>query len=747
VQQGVQRGSQPWYYYLLVLTPVYEFLPFMGALLALALGIRRVRMGAAAIGPGAEPESVENSNFPNTFPLLLWWIVASYVAFSIAGEKMPWLTYHLAWPLILLAAWGLGRTIEHTDWQKLRERRAPLVLGSTFVFLTSFAACIHAAIGSNPPFQGQSLEQLQASSAFLLPALAAAGSAVALMYLLRDWAVRQAARTATLSFFAITAVLTIRSAVRAAYVNYDNALEYLVYAHASTAVKDVIQQATEISQRTTGGMGIDIAYDASSPDTGVSWPFVWYLRNFTNQHSFDQPTRALRESTVVIVDAKNFDKIEQALGPGYYRVDYIRMWWPNQDYFGLVSDREPVAFDDSYSCKGVLSFLRLFRTRDFSRVCSALADPKIRGGIIDIWLNRDYTAYAAATGHADMTLATWQPSDQMRMYIKKDVAQQMWKYGAAPATNQVTEIDPYQGKTITLAADAIIDSGSVTPAMNAPRSMAFAPDGSLYVTDSRNHRILHFGATGTLLGQWGSPTGNSLNSPNPMAPPSSFNEPWGVAVGPDGSVYVSDTWNYRIQKFTADGKFLTMWSSFGPAGQQEAFYGPRGITVDASGHVYVVDTGNKRIVIFDSDGVYLTDFGGAGLDPGQFDEPVGIAIDGQGVVYVTDTWNQRMQSFVPSNDGLTFTPLKQWDVVGWTGQSLENKPFLALDHTGHVFVTDPEASRVIEYTTDGQLVRTWGDYGSDPTTFGVTSGIAVDANGSVWVSDAGNNRVMKFTLP
>lgn len=749
VQQGVQRGSQPWYYYIFVLTPVYEFLPFLGAVLAVILGIRRNRELAAQHVSDARvtPQTTDDSSFGNVFSLLTWWIVASYLAFSMAGEKMPWLTYHLAWPLILLAAWGLGRVIETTNWEQLRQRKAALVLSAVLVFFTSLAACVVAAAGTNPPFQGQTLAQLRATSAFLLPAMAAVGSAAGLIYLLRDWTGDQVARTFTLGFFALLTILTVRTALRASYINYDNAMEYLVYAHASTAVKDVIRQATEISQRTTGGMGVDIAYDASSPDTGVSWPFVWYLRNFTNQHSFDQPTRALRDSTIVVVDAKNFDKIEQALGPGYYRIDYIRMWWPNQDYFGLVNDRPAAPLDDSYSCKGILSFFKLFPTKDFSRICSAVEDPKIRAGIINIWLNRDYSEYAAATGHADLTLATWQPSDQMRMYIKKDVAQQMWKYGLAPAAAPVSEVDPYQGKTITLTADPIIDEAAVTPPMNAPRALAFAPDGSFYVADSRNHRILHFGATGGLLQQWGSPSGNTLNNPNPTATPGTFNEPWGVAVGRDGSVYVTDTWNYRVQEFTATGQFIRMWSSFGAGGQQQTFYGPRGIAVDAAGRVFVVDTGNKRVIVFDANGGYLTQFGSAGLDPGQFDEPVGIAIDAQGVIYVADTWNQRIQSFMPSSDGLTFTPLKQWDVIGWTGQSLDNKPFIATDNLGHVFVTDPEGYRVIEYTADGQLVQTWGDYGNGPTTFGIAAGIAVDAQGHIWVTDAASNRVMRFTLP
>ena len=98
------------------------------------------------------------------------------------------------------------------------------------------------------------------------------------------------------------------------------------------------QLAREISERTVGGLNVAIAYDASAPDTGVSWPFVWYLRDFTALRSFDQPTRSLRDAVAVIVDQKNFDKIEAALGNNFYKFDYIRMWWPNQDYFAIKWD-------------------------------------------------------------------------------------------------------------------------------------------------------------------------------------------------------------------------------------------------------------------------------------------------------------------------------------------------------------------------------------------------------------------------
>ena len=89
---------------------------------------------------------------------------------------MPWLTYHLAWPMILLAAWGLGYLIDTTDWNRLREQKALLVLAGVFIFFTSFSAAMLALLGPTPPFQGKDLAGLQATSAFMLPAVVALAS-------------------------------------------------------------------------------------------------------------------------------------------------------------------------------------------------------------------------------------------------------------------------------------------------------------------------------------------------------------------------------------------------------------------------------------------------------------------------------------------------------------------------------------------------------------------------------------------
>jgi predicted membrane-bound mannosyltransferase len=97
----------------------------------------------------------------------LFWAVTSLVAFSIAGEKMPWLTLHITLPAILCTAWGLGRVIDAVDWTPFRQPRAWLAALVTPAFLLSLFAVLGSLLGANPPFQGKSLDQLQATSGFL----------------------------------------------------------------------------------------------------------------------------------------------------------------------------------------------------------------------------------------------------------------------------------------------------------------------------------------------------------------------------------------------------------------------------------------------------------------------------------------------------------------------------------------------------------------------------------------------------
>ena len=134
-----------------------------------------------------------------------------------------------------------------------------------------------------------------------------------------------------------------------------------------------------------------------------------------------------------------------------------------------------------------------------------------------------------------------------------------------------------------------------------------------------------------------------------------FEYPAGIAVSSDGSVYVVDRGNNRIQKFTSEGVFVSKWGTEGTGpGQFQSSLG--GIAVAADGSVYVEDSGNildgnHRIQKFTSEGVFVGKWGRYGKPgkwtsaDGQFFRPEGVAVAPDGSVYVADMFNDRIQKF------------------------------------------------------------------------------------------------------
>ncbi len=744
-QQGVTRGTQPLYYYALVQIPMYEFLPAFGTLLAGMMAIPKLinslktskneQQNAEILDLLNEAETEIVSEFENesniedfdqnsplidnegevrqppVLALLLYWSVMSLIAFSFAGERMPWLTTHITMPMILTSGWSFGRLIESFNWGSLKRKQGWLIVLVGTLFLLTTVRTVGSLLSPIPPFQGNELLQLEATSTFLLAFIGMAASITGLYFLLRNWNFLQFGKLVLILFVIILSLITIRTSFRANFILYDTAKEFLVYAHAARDPKDVLEQIEEISYRTTGGKDIIVAYDSD-----LLYPYWWYFRDYPNKRWYsDNPTRDLQDAAIILVGSGNYGLIEPVVGDDYTRFDYTRLWWPSQAYYNLT----------------------------FERAWTALRDPETRNALWEIWFNRNYQPYADLANIDTLTLENWQPSDSFRMYIRKDVVSQIWEYGASPVTLE-PRVDPYEQKTIDLQASQIIQGGEQF-LLNAPKDIDFAADGSFYVSDSQNHRILHIDQEGNLLHAWGQYGASDYNT-NVMAPEGTFNEPWGLAVGPDGYVYVADTWNNRIQKFTAEGEFVTMWGQFGAAETPYYFWGPRGVAVDNQGRVYVTDTGNKRVVIFDSNGNSLTSFGGAGLGVGQFDEPVGIAVDDQGRIYIADTWNKRIQVMIPAGDTLTYPTNITWDIDAWRGESLDNKPFLTIDENYNSYIADPIFGRILVFDIEGNFLQAWGGVGSGFNQIGTVGGLAVDSQGKVWVSDSRINRIMCFDL-
>ncbi len=739
-QQGVQRGSQPIYYYALVILPVYEYLPVIGAILAMFAGMtifwrRRIKarlQGAVEIDEetGFEESLAETSehrlparlqpgglNRPPFLLLVSWWGVFIFLAFTLAGEKMPWLGTHLTIPLILLTSWYFGRVFAHTDWSLFRSRGWLYLILLPLLGVAVFQVIAPLLVGESP-FAGLQRQQLSVFYQWL----AVIGVALIVGYLVVQVALRTGFKHLRRMFgvaaFMVLALLTFRTAYMASYINYDDANEYLVYAHGAPGIKLMMQQIEDVSERTTDGMNIKFAWG------GNSWPVTWYFRHLTNATYYaNNPTPSSFQDAVMVYASDDINtRVEPLLEDNYYKFEYIRMWWPDQEYFYLNGQR-------------VLNAL------DFSPSNTQAA--QLRLGMFEIWWKRDYSVYGQAI-NKDYSLQNWPVSEHFYLYVRKDVAAQVWNLGTGEGTVQ----NPLEGQTTNVCTSNwqakpadIVFGGGQNLGLNHPLDISVDDaNNRVYVAEEFNNRIDVFDKSGNFLSTIQGGQGNFTDS---------FNRPNGVAVAPNGDIYVADTWNYEVRSFTPQGNLINTWGEAGQFGADaqteptDGFWGPRDVAVDGNGNVYVADTGNKRVRVYDANGNFIRDIGSAGSALGNLDEPSGLAIDQtSNLLYVADTWNRRISVF-----DLNGVPQFTFDVRGWY-EDLGNRPYVAIDQTRHlVYVTDPDAGRVLVYDPQGNCVGSFGqpsDTPTDNTQFNTIGGIATDADGNVYVVDAAAGRILKF---
>ncbi len=777
-QQGVRRGSQPQYYYLGLILPFYEFLPVIGSILAMFSGMtwfwgfRRQQLEnqadvealdatvSAEIGQTDERQAIEASvvapdlemdleaetpplddligdvsatgdNDPrktqvkagthrlDQIPFLLfvsWWAILNLIGYTLAGEKMPWLAIHMTLPLIFLTGWYFGRLFDRVDRDRFQRGGWIYLLLVPLLIITGFQVIGPLFIGQGP-FGG--LQQFQlAQSGQWLAVVAIMGFVILAIYqVIQHTGWRHFRHMFAVGIFAVLSLITTRSAFMASFINYDYSTEYLVYAHAAPAIKTVLNQLEDISLRTTDGKALTFAYDNET-----SWPYSWYFRDFPNARFFgSSPSRPIiDESVAVVVGEANRAAVEPLLEDRYYHFEYIRLWWPMQDYFNLTPER-------------------ISNTFDFSPENTQAA--QLRQGLFDIWWARDYTAYGQALSRS-FDVTQWPVSDRMHFYVRKDVAAQIWNLGIGEGevydpTQDIAENVCNSNWQRLQASTVFGNTGAVEAQLNRPIGMSVAADGTLYIAEETNNRVSVFSADGVFLNAFAAGTGVS------------FTRPSGVAVGPDGNIYVADTWNYQVKVLSPTGELLRSWGEpgeFGLGAQPDpvyGFWGPRDVVVDAAGQVYVADTGNKRIRVYTANGDYVRDLGSGGSAEGQLDEPSGLALHPDGRLFVADYWNRRITVFDTNTAEFRYTfPVRAWyDEQG-------NRPYLAVDPVRDlVYVTDPDAGRVLVYNTAGDCQGSFGQANRetvDASQFRLTAGLAVAGNGNVYVSDAGTGRVLLF---
>ncbi|MEO7649015.1 MAG: hypothetical protein ABIZ80_00980, partial [Bryobacteraceae bacterium] len=287
--------------------------------------------------------------------------------------------------------------------------------------------------------------------------------------------------------------------------------------------------------------------------------------------------------------------------------------------------------------------------------------------------------------------------------------------------------------------------GSASPSptsLSSPRGIGLDGAGNLYVADGENNRVLRFprpvDQTGRITPDLVIGQADFVSATSAAVNASTLRSPSGLAIGPEGNLFISDSGNNRVLEFPRDGR--TAIRVYGQPGftsgsapssvSAQTLTVPRGLYADGASTLYVADSGANRVLIFPNTGSAPSTGASASIVIGQnqfdqltagggatrFNGPADVALDSSGNIYVSDNGNNRVLIF-PS---LLFLPLTGAAAAGVVGQR------------------DLGGSAQNWNTQDGLAT---------PEGLSLPFGLYVDRRDTLYVGDTGNNRVVQFLRP
>jgi trimeric autotransporter adhesin len=305
----------------------------------------------------------------------------------------------------------------------------------------------------------------------------------------------------------------------------------------------------------------------------------------------------------------------------------------------------------------------------------------------------------------------------------------------------------------TSGAKGSTDGTGAAARFNEPRGVSVAADGTVYVGDAWNHTIRKITSAGVVTTLAGAVGVQGLVNRSGTA--AVFQYPYGVAVGVDGTVYVADYGNNSIRKITSAGVVTTL------AGREAGFNGPAGVAIGADGTVYVADSRANMIRKITAAGVVTTLAGSgvAGLADGTgaaatFNNPEGVAVGADGTVYVADSRSNTIRKITAAGVVTTLAGSGSTGSANATGTAASfNYPTgIAVAADGTVYVADRNSHKIRKITAAGVVttVAGSGSYsGTDgpgaAASFAFPYRVAVGVDGTVYVADNNNNTIRKIT--
>lgn len=257
---------------------------------------------------------------------------------------------------------------------------------------------------------------------------------------------------------------------------------------------------------------------------------------------------------------------------------------------------------------------------------------------------------------------------------------------------------------------------------------AFNKQGQLLATDAAHSFVQVFDKkTGAFITRFGGKGDDDQH----------LDKPEGIAVDPNGNIFVADYNTGFIKKYDSNYQWLKTFSEYGTEPGKNIKSEFASIY---NGKLYLPEAGNHRVDVFDLEGNFLFLFGGLGTEPGKFNNPESAKANSSGLIYVADLKNDRVQIFNP--DGKF---IKVWGKTGTGSGEFKAPAGIALDKNDNVYVTEIGNDRIQVFDKDGQFLTQWGQKGKGNGEFANLHGIIVDqATGWVYVADTGNNRIQVF---
>lgn len=610
------------------------------------------------------------------------WLGAGVIGWGLAAGAGPEHMVHLALPLVLMGGAGMARLLGLIDWRDVRAGRGvSLLLAILAASAAAFAVIV--LLGRNPGDPDR--------LAVAAPAIGVAMLVlVPLLYFISRLASaeraagtgRQTGRLALVALALMLGAFGLSSATHLIYERAGTGKEPIAQFVSTGAVRPTVDRlgrlardagVTDGSVRDVeGGHSLKIAIDERAAQ-----PWRWYLRDFP----FAEPVAA--GATITGADA-------------------------------IISPpTEPLP--DGYADESV---------------------PAITG-VPDIYLKPDLPDLVTR-----IVLPEWWLADARYLHFREGITV------PPPTITRLALNRSLTGKVETAAGPYGLDDrpgpGPGDGQLSQPVGIAVGPDGTTYVMDSGNSRVERYSADGQFVGTWDSANGISL-----LRTDSGFG-PTGIATAPDGTVYLADTWNHRVLAVNPLGQvILTIGGNTADTTDDPAkvsdfpgqFFGPRAIAATKKA-VFVADTGNERIQVFSPDGTFQRAFGGYGAEEGRLIEPVGLAIGPDRDLYVADSGNQRISVFSTNGEFLRSFIVDAWPAPDPTGLRPFFQPYLTFDQSGHLIVSSSDSNSIEIYDpATGTLLASLTGSGAD--SFSDPFGVAVALNGDVLAADSGANAVIR----